>query len=76
MSRPYKLNNFIEFPVDCLDLKTFLASEMHVDSEEEQEEEDEEKKEKKKKPPTEPNWPATKIESLGSTNRRTLETST
>ena len=49
----YKLNNFIEFPVDCLDLKTFLASEMHVDSEEEQEEEEEEKKEKKKKPPTE-----------------------
>ena len=41
--------------MDCLDLKTFLASEMHVDSEEEEEEEDEEEKKRKKKkpPPTE-----------------------
>ena len=45
----YKLNNFIEFPIECLDLKTFLAPEMHVDSEEEAEEEEEREDKVKKR---------------------------
>jgi len=51
----YKLNNLIDFPIDCLDLKTFLAEEMHVDSEEEKDEdEEEERKRKIKKAETKP----------------------
>jgi hypothetical protein len=52
----YKLNNLIEFPVDCLDLKTFLADEMHVDSaddgDDDDDDDDNEKKNKQKKKST------------------------